>query len=593
MMTLAGDARFSCVRSPAPLTRHLTSCRGSLMTMLKKLFLILLALALVLLVGGYFALQTRPAARLLSRWATQHSAYPLRFERLRYTLSAPARVRLENLTLGERGKPLFLHARNATLTLRPQQWTHPSAFRRIHLQQGELALTADTAATALPLSADVLQFTDMAVRYASPSVTLEGTGVTGGLTPWRPSTDTVLAPRSQFKVSAASLKLNTFSLSKVLAEGYLAGQQWVVSNFGAGYAGGTLTGQFRRQDAQHWLIDQLLLNGIHLQTPLTLDQLLTAWQTLPSLSLGQVTMTDAQLEGADWAASHLNLSLRDLNCVQGQCSGTQGALALNALDMMLASLHFTDPVVQLDVKPDGVALNQFSTRWEKGLIRATGRWSDRVLRLAELEIAGVEYTLPADWRARWQLPLPAWLQAVFVQRLKASHTLLIDINPQFPFQLTALDGEGKDLQLVRDQQWGLWQGALTLDAAASTFNRIDLRHPSLSLQADKERIVLSDVSASVGEGLLEGHAQLTQSADRTFQLWLQGDTVPLSLLNQWRWPTALPATNGTLSLHLAGQLQAEQPLRPSLSGTLNAAADNGATPLTQTVTQGQFSALQP
>ncbi|MFH3639787.1 hypothetical protein WAH83_23430, partial [Acinetobacter baumannii] len=77
--------------------------------------------------------------------------------------------------------------------------------------------------------------------------------------------------------------------------------------------------------------------------------------------------------------------------------------------------------------------------------------------------------------------MPAWLQSLTLKKFSASRNLIIDVDPAFPWQITALDGYGGELQLVKNGNWGVWNGSATLNAAAATFNRIDVRRPSLKL----------------------------------------------------------------------------------------------------------------
>lgn len=86
------------------------------------------------------------------------------------------------------------------------------------------------------------------------------------------------------------------------------------------------------------------------------------------------------------------------------------------------------------------------------------------------------------------------------EKFSASRNLIIDIDPAFPRQLTALDGYGANLGLVQNHQWGIWSGSATLNAAAGTFNRIDVRRPSLSLVANASTVNISDLSAFTEKG---------------------------------------------------------------------------------------------
>ena len=89
------------------------------------------------------------------------------------------------------------------------------------------------------------------------------------------------------------------------------------------------------------------------------------------------------------------------------------------------------------------------------------------------------------------------------EKLSGSRNLLIDVNPARR-SVTALDINGSDLLLARQRQWGVWQGSLNLNAAEATFNRTDIRRPSLALNADSGQINVTEMSAFVDKGMLEG-----------------------------------------------------------------------------------------
>ena len=91
--------------------------------------------------------------------------------------------------------------------------------------------------------------------------------------------------------------------------------------------------------------------------------------------------------------------------------------------------------------------------------------------LDDTAFAGLEYTLPANWKQLWMTPLPAAAKPD-AEKFSASRNLIIDVDPAFPWQITALDGYGGELQLVKNGSWGVWNGSATLNAAAATFNRI-------------------------------------------------------------------------------------------------------------------------
>lgn len=174
------------------------------------------------------------------------------------------------------------------------------------------------------------------------------------------------------------------------------------------------------------------------------------------------------------------------------------------------------------------------------------------------------------------------------EKFSASRNLVIDIDPVFPWQITALDGYGANLELVQHHQWGVWSGNATLNAAAATFNRVDVRRPSLSLTANASTVNISDLSAFTGKGILEATASVSQLPQRQTQISLNGRGVPMDVLQQWGWPALPIAGDGNIQLTASGNIQADAPLKPTVNGQLHA-VNAQKQQITQTMQAGVVS----
>ena len=253
------------------------------------------------------------------------------------------------------------------------------------------------------------------------------------------------------------------------------------------------------------------------------------------MQIGRLEVIDARLQGPDWAVTDLDLSLRNMTFSKDDWQTQEGKLSMNASEFIYGSLHFFDPILNAGVLPTGIALRQFTTRWEGGMVRTSGNRlrSNKAMVLDDAAIAGLEYTLPENWQQQWMKPLPAWLNSLTLKKFSASRNLIIDIDPDFPWQLTALDGYGANLTLVTDQSVGASGAERHLNAAAATFNRTDVRRPSLALTANSSTINISELSAYTEKGLLEATASVSQLPQRQTQVSLNGRGVPSTILQQW------------------------------------------------------------
>ncbi len=540
------------------------------MKFLGKLIIWLLIALLVVILAFYFLLQTRWGARHVSQWLSDNTAYHITFDAMDHRFSSPSHILLKNVTFGRDGKPATLVAKAVDIGLSSRQITDPLHVDTILLQDGTLNLSPSTA--PLPFAADRLQLSNMALNSPETGWELSAQRVSGGVMPWAPVAGNVLGTKAQIQMSAGSLSLNGVPATNALIEGSLNNGEVTLTTVGADMARGSLTGNARRNSDGSWVVDNLRLNDIRMQSDKSLLDFLAPLTTVPSLQIGRLDITDAHLQGPDWAVTDLDLNLRNLTLSQGGWQSDDGKISMNASEFIYGSLHLLDPILNAEFSPQGIALRQFTSRWEGGMVRSSGNWlrAGNALVLDDAVFAGLEYTLPENWKTLWMAQLPPWLQSVTLKKFGASRNLVIDITPDFPWQVTALDGYGANLQLAKNRQWGIWGGSATLNGAAATFNRVDVRRPSMTLNADASNVNITELSAFTEKGILEATATVAQQPQRQTRVTLNGRGVPLNVLQQWGWP-ALPITgDGNIQLTASGNVQADTPLKPTVNGELHA-----------------------
>lgn len=561
------------------------------MKFIGKLLVGILAVLLIAILALYILVQTRWGAAQVSSWITVNTDYELNFDLMDHRFSSPTHLVLKNVTFGRDGQPATLVAKMVDIGVSSRQLTDPLHMDTITLFDGTLNLSPQTA--PLPFKADRLLLNNMAFNSPNTAWDLSAQKVTGGVRPWDPEAGNVLGKKANIQISAGSLTLNGVPASNVLIEGELTDKEVVLTTIGADMARGSLTGTARRDANGGWKVDNMRLNDIRLQSDKSLSDFFAPITTLPSLQIGRLDVTDARLQGPDWAVTDLDLSLRNLTLSQGDWQSEDGRLSMNASEFIYGSLHLFDPILNAEFAPQGIALRQFTSRWEGGMVRTSGNWlrSGKALVLDDVAVAGLEYTLPQNWKTQWMETLPEWLHNVTLRKYGLSRNLVIDVDPAFPWQITALDGYGTNLQLAKDRQWGVWAGTATLNGAAATFNRVDVRRPSLSLTANASTIAINELSAFTEKGILEAKASVSQTPVRQTTINLTGRGVPLNVLQQWGWP-ALPVTgDGNIQLNASGNVQKDTPLKPTVNGRLNAVNMNKQQ-VTQTMTGGAVNTVE-
>ena len=559
------------------------------MKLIGRLIVIVSGIVLFILVAFYLLLQTQWGARQLSQWVSNNTDYRLTFSQMNHSWSAPDHLVFNDVILGYADQPAIIVAKQLDMDLSIQQFSDPLSIDTLLLKQG--SLTLHNQSLPLPLKASRLQLRDINIDNNDEAWPLHAERVNGGVTPWYPTADSLIGKKASLEFSADTVTLKGNTASHVLVQGSLDNGNLVLSTLGADIARGTLTGNLSRSSDGAWKIGSLRLNDIRFQSEQSLSDFLAPVTEIASLQIDRLDITGARLEGPAWAISDLDLSLRGVTLREGSWNSEEGTLSANAREFIWHAVHLQDPIINADLTPQGVSLRQFSSRWESGMVRANGQWlrdGDRAL-LNEVVFTGLEYTLPDDWKALWMQSSPNWLAEITIKKLSASHNLIIDINPDWPFQFTALDASAANLVIVRNHQWGLWDGLASLNAANATFNRVDVRRPSLALSANSQQITFSELSAFTEKGLLEATATISQTPQRVTQVVLKGQNVAINVLHPWGWPNQSREGNANLTLSATGQLAAQTPLRPTVNATLQITDSHGQQ-TQQIMKQGVLSA---
>ncbi len=557
------------------------------MKIITRLIITLLLAAIVVFVALWILLQTQWGTRQLSDYLNKQSSNQLQFSSVSYSLKTPWIITLNQFTMGERNKPPYLTTGSTDLELSTRQLSEPGYLQSITLRNGRLDL-ASAASSAPGLRADTLRLDNMQVT--DTSIDADASGVTATFAPWLPISGKPLGANTRLQSRAASLTIQGMTAQNVLAQGTLSDRGITLTTINAKAAGGNISGALQRYPDGRWRINEMLLEALRLQTDKELRELLTPLIDGQPVMVDAMTVTNARLEGKDWAVTDLNLKLDDITFGNGGWQSENGQLSAHASEAVISNSHIITPELSASFSPEGIALRQATARWEGGNLRTQGQWirNIRQLDLTSLTIDNLEYTLPAEWKGFLNTPLPDWLNRLTVQQLTASRNLIIDIDKEFPWQITALQGQAQGLELVQHQRWGVWNGRGEFSAPAATFNRTDMLSPAIGFNADSRAINISKLTGVVDKGQLGATATISQDSTRQTHLELRGEGIAANVLKNWGWPEISAPGAVNLTLSADASLAAGQPLRPGVNARLELNGSNGLH-LNQVMSQGRVA----
>lgn len=529
-----------------------------------------LALLLLLLVATLAAvaglLQTEWGVRQANQWVNAYSPMPVSFSDVSINWSHPSQITLNQFTLRSPQQPPFLRAQAVDLQPGLQQLVSPGHFSRITLRNGSLNVSQANRFTGL--QADTLELSNMAVTDPALAIQSQVTHMT--LSPWRPEPDKPAGQKTTWQGYLSRLTVDGQTASNIEAQGRISAHNLAVTSFQASVWGGSISGAFDRLATGQWRIHALQLDSLRLQTADTLPDLWQRIVTDNDIAIQQASIENARLEGSGWAVTDLNLTLNDVNIDRGVWQSEQGQIGLQGSEAVIDDNQLLNPQLSAHLTPQGITFTQATSQWQKGTLKAAGQWqrATNQLTLEQVEVNNLEYTLPANWKTFLTRPVPAWLDAVTVRTIKASRNLIIDIDPAFPWQITALTGEAQNIQLVKNNIWGIWQGEGDFSAQAATFNRTDILRPALGFHADANAVTFSKLNGLVDKGQLGATAIISQDPLRQTQITVRGEGIDPNALQNWGWPAIEMSGPVNLTLQGTALLAAGHPLRSDVNAVL-------------------------
>ncbi|EPU0812536.1 hypothetical protein PU708_000008205 [Morganella morganii] len=547
----------------------------------------LITLVIILIVATALVVQTSWGTKQISALISDNTRYKVSLSAISHSLSSPSLISLSDISISTVSGDFALEAANVELTLDWRSFSEPGWFARIIVQKGDIEISDAADSGTLPVSAGLLQLNQTNVRRTDGNRSIDAEGVTGGITPWQPQ-GSDLTGNGKYQFSANGLNYYGLPLKNILTQGEVSGKQFTFDNLTATLENGLITATGRRSAEGQWQLDTLLLNDIRWQTPQSLTQLADSTESLPDIQAKNITATNIKLEGHQWAVNYLEGTIKNLAFKQGRWQTDNGQADIAAADLTLSGQHFSDIISTLELRGDQIDVNRLTGRYDKSILRFTGNWNraTRTLDITSGVTDNLLYSFPEQWFSALQEAAPQGIDAIRLQDIKVSNALLIDTQAIFPFQLTNVNGYIKTMQILKSGQWGLWDGELSVSAGNATFNRVELHRPYLTLTAGAGSAATTQFAASAGEGLLKMQFQVTPSGTAPFRFALQATGADSQILSQWGWQPAPLTGSANYTLHLNGQLRAED-IRGTLSGMLSG-QDKQGNQINRAITQGQM-----
>ncbi len=518
-----------------------------------------IALLLILVLAGFGIMHTRyftPSAQ----WIVQQ-LWPetLRFAKIEYLY--PFKLRLSGVQI----------ASEPTIELQQMDlWLNPYGLLEQQLEIDSVLIDGANLAHGLPAftlpeSVHLNQLALHNIDWADQGIIARGVSLQIKQPVWDSPQQQL--PYGKIQLAADQITIDGEAFNQVLVDANYQAQDSTVYGFSFNWRNSPISGQ-AEQYPQGWSLINVTLSRLNLN----LDEWRhhSLWQKIaPSIyHINSLDLLNSQLtlNGVTW--ENLNLSVEDYDLRHSLWQQQQAYLSLNADSAQWLATQWIEPSAELTLTPQGIELDGHSQVWQ-GDVQVKGHITETSLNLAQLTITGVKWIAeqPQDLLPFSQ-PLPAW-QNLQIEHLDINNLQMIQtVNRPF-WQASGLNADGKNLQWVKEGQWGFWQGQLSVTANSASYAGVLSTQGVLNMRSEQGVWQLTRAFLPLERGYVEAHAKwdLT-SLSAPWQLSLDADSLPIGPLQSWfKLPFGLEAL-ADISLTAQGIAGDRTMLAHSLDGQL-------------------------
>ncbi|HDZ9621644.1 TPA: AsmA family protein [Vibrio cholerae] len=518
-----------------------------------------IALLLILVLAGFGIMHTRyftPSAQ----WIVQQ-LWPetLRFAKIEYLY--PFKLRLSGVQI----------ASEPTIELQQMDlWLNPYGLLEQQLEIDSVLIDGANLAHGLPAftlpeSVHLNQLALHNIDWADQGIIARGVSLQIKQPVWDSPQQQL--PYGKIQLAADQITIDGEAFNQVLVDANYQAQDSTVYGFSFNWRNSPISGQ-AEQYPQGWSLINVTLSRLNLN----LDEWRhhSLWQKIaPSIyHINSLDLLNSQLTLNGVAWENLNLSVEDYDLRHSLWQQQQAYLSLNADSAQWLATQWIEPSAELTLTPQGIELDGHSQVWQ-GDVQVKGHITETSLNLAQLTITGVKWIAeqPQDLLPFSQ-PLPAW-QNLQIEHLDINNLQMIQtVNRPF-WQASGLNADGKNLQWVKESQWGFWQGQLSVTANSASYAGILSTQGVLNMRSEQGVWQLTRAFLPLERGYVEAHAKwdLT-SLSAPWQLSLDADSLPIGPLQSWfKLPFGLEAL-ADISLTAQGIAGDRTMLAHSLDGQL-------------------------
>ncbi|WP_122036489.1 AsmA family protein [Aliivibrio sp. EL58] len=491
----------------------------------------LISFCLLLVVAFLSLLHTPYAQPVLTPLINKITDQKVTFGGIDYSIQSPLYLTLSDVTIIQEDHLLQIQQVDFWLSQHPIK-KGKLAFDSIKIDGLSLQNGLPTNEGIHWISINQLSISNL--DFANEDVVLRDAQIQ--LTNWSVQENTAIPFEGSFQFSTQQLYWQGEALNDVLIDGYYSENYTALHGLSFIWRDSTITAQAELKENTLWVIPQFTLRNFNLESdnadiigkPLN-------WLTQQGFTyqFERIDLLDINVELPQFSVNNLSLSAENVLLPYHLWQQSEAAISFNA-DSVVWNQHLIEnPIVNLTLNGKKADITNLSLDIFDGNIQLSGQVSQNAINLKTFTAEQIKWIVTDEEAQAFNQYIKQLIE-VKVAKIDFNNVQLIQLNSLYPYQLSGVNVEGNDLDLLRYAQWGLWDGKLSISASNASFNYLLSQQLLIEMNTVNGLWSIERALLPLPEGLIgfTGSIQLMQDS-QPWQLEAYGDGLPVSYLSHF------------------------------------------------------------
>ncbi len=517
----------------------------------------------MLIISIYMVIKTHWGAEQLSYLLSKYTHYDAKIDDISHSLKTPGIILFKDVSIHNKKNNFSLNVKQIRLEIFLQKIFSKLSFDRIILTEGKVNLPISFK--AFPFITKRLKLERINISYRGKNISNVATNMTGEITFHNSFEEGV------FQFNSDRLELNNFNLTNLMVKGAYKKNFLSFNKFSAHVNNGIINANIVQYTDNSLTVEKLVLANTDWQFSMSFDEMLNILKDIKNLKVEDMDLINTNFQGKEWSILGLSGKVNDINIIDGHWKNSFNKSELNIDKLISHNQQISHLVADITYSNDILYFHRLFGYTHEGTfsLKVISNIQHHSINIVDARLANIHYQLPANWIEFITLPVTNSITSLHVTNLKLINSSIIDINHNFPFEFTNINGDISNMDFIKQKKWGLWKGKARFNANSGMINQIVLRHPYLEISQQNNTNIISMFNARIKNALVRFTANIEQQMDKyLFALEGEGFNINLGILNQWGWKNLQIDSVGSFNFILTGNLLANS-IAETLAGKLS------------------------